>query len=71
MGKDVHYTYKRGTPLTPEQIAMIEAARELPPVEDEDNREIDPVATPERYAALMRAVAERNRRVIDKLRSLG
>ena len=29
MGKDVHYTYKRGTPLTPEQIAMIEAAREL------------------------------------------
>jgi hypothetical protein len=71
MGKDVHYTYKRGTPLTPEQIAMIEAARELPPVEDEDNPEIDPVATPERYAALMRAVAERNRRVIDKLRSLG
>ena len=53
MGKDVHYTYKRGTPLTPEQIAMIEAA------------------TPERYAALMRAVAERNRRVIEKLRSLG
>lgn len=71
MGKDVHYTYKRGTPLTPEQIAMIEAARELPPVEDEDNPEIDPVATPERYAALMRAVAERNRRVIEKLRSLG
>ena len=71
MGKDVHYTYKRGTPLTPEQIAMIEAPRELPPVEDEDNPEIDPVATPERYAALMRAVAERNRRVIDKLRSLG
>ena len=71
MGKDVHYTYKRGTPLTPEQIAMIEAARELPPVEDEDNPEIDPVATPERYAALMRAVAERNRHVIEKLRSLG
>ena len=70
MGKDVHYTYKRGTPLTPEQIAMIEAARELPPVEDEDNPEIDPVATPEQYAALMRAVAERNRRVIEKLRSL-
>ena len=71
MGKDVHYTYKRGTPLTPEEIAMIEAARDLPVEEDEDNPEIDPVKTPEQYAALMRAVAERNRRVVKKLRSLG
>ncbi len=71
MGKDVHYTYKRGTPLTPEEIAMIEAARDLPVEEDEDNPEIDPVKTPEQYAALMRAVAERNRRVVEKLRSLG
>ena len=71
MGKDVHYTYKRGTPLTPEEIAMIEAARNLPVEEDEDNPEIDPVKTPEQYAALMRAVAERNRRVIEKLRQLG
>ena len=71
MGKDVHYTYKRGTPLTPEQIAMIEAARELPPVEDEDNPEIDPVKTPERYAALMRAVADRNRRVVEAMRKMG
>jgi hypothetical protein len=39
--------------------------------EDEDNPEIDPVKTPEQYAALMRAVAERNRRVVEKLRSLG
>ena len=70
MGKDVHFTLRLDTPLTDEEIAMIEAARELPPVEDEDNPEIDPVATPEQYAALMRAVAERNRRVIEKLRSL-
>ncbi len=70
MGKDVHYTYKRGTPLTPEEIAMIEAARNLPVEEDEDNPEIDPVKTPEQYAALMRAVAERNRRVVEKLRQL-
>jgi len=71
MGKDVHYTYKRGTPLTPEEIAMIEAARNLPVEEDEDNPEIDPVKTPEQYAALMRAVAERNRRVVEKLRQMG
>ena len=71
MGKDVHYTYKRGTPLTPEEIAMIEAARNLPVEEDEDNPEIDPVKTPEQYAALMRAVVERNRRVVEKLRQMG
>ena len=71
MGKDVHYTYKRGTPLPPEEIAMIEAARSLPVEEDEDNPEIDPVKTPEQYAALMRAVAERNRRVVEKLRQMG
>ena len=71
MGKEVHFTLKPGTPLTPEEIAMIEAARELPPVEDEDNPEIDPVMTPEQYAALMRAVAERNQRIVDKLRGMG
>ena len=70
MEKDVHYTYKRGTPLTPEEIAMIEAARDLPVESDEDNPEIDPVKTPEQYAALMRAVAERNRRVMEKLRRM-
>ena len=42
---------------------MIEAARELPEVYDEDNPPIDPVAAPEQYAALMRAVAARNRRI--------
>lgn len=71
MGRDVHYTYKRGTPLTPEQIAMIEAARSLPDEEDEDNPEIDPIKTPEHYAALMQAVAERNRRVVERLRRMG
>ena len=71
MGRDVYYTLKPDTPLTPEEIAMIEAARNLPVEEDEDNPEIDPVKTPEQYAALMRAVAERNRRVIEKLRKMG
>ena len=71
MEKDVHYAYKRGIPLTPEEIAMIEAARNLSVEADEDNPEIDPVKTPEQYAALMRAVAERNRRVVEKLRQMG
>ena len=70
MGKDVYYALKSGTPLTPEEIAMIEAARDLPVEADEDNPEIDPVKTPEQYAALMRAVAERNRRVTEKLRRM-
>ena len=71
MGKDVRYIHKRGTALTPEQIAMIEAARDLQVEEDENNPEIDPIKTPEQYAALMRAVAERNRRVVEKLRRMG
>ena len=71
MGKGVYYTYKRETPLTPEEIAMIEAARNLSVEADEDNPEIDPGKTPEQYAALMRAVAERNRRVVEKLRQMG
>jgi len=32
----VTYSRKRGTPLTPEQIAEIEQAKNLPPVYDED-----------------------------------
>lgn len=66
MGKDIHYVLGRGTKLTDEEIAMIEAARSLPETFDEDNPPIDPVATPEQYNALMRAVAERNRRIAGK-----
>lgn len=63
MAKEVSFKLKPGTPLTAEEIAMIEAARSLPVEMDEDNPEIDPVTTPEQYAALMQAVAERNRRI--------
>ncbi len=63
MGKEVRYVLEPGRKLTAEEIAMIEAARELPEVYDEDNPPIDPVAAPEQYAALMRAVAARNRRI--------
>ena len=71
VGKDVHYTYKRGTPLTPEEIAMIEAARNLSAEQDEDNPEIDPVKPPSKTPRWCGAVAERNRRVVEKLRQMG
>lgn len=63
MGKEITFMLKPGTALTEAEIAMIEAARSLPVEQDEDNPEIDPVATPEQYAALMRAVAKRNQRI--------
>ena len=71
MGKDVHFTLMPGTELTAEEIAMIEAARDLPEEYDEDNPEIDPVATPRQYAALMQAVANRNCRLASMQRRLG
>ena len=63
MGKEVRYVMERDRKITEEEIAMIEAARELPEAYDEDNPPIDPIETPEQYAALMRAVGERNRRI--------
>lgn len=63
MGKEVSFVLKRGTEITQEEIAMIEAASVMPEEYDEDNPEIDPVKTPELYAALIKAVGERNRRI--------
>ena len=63
MGKEVRFVLERGTALSEEEIAMIHAARELPEVYDEENVPADPVTAPEQYAALMKAVAERNRRI--------
>ncbi len=71
MGKEVTYKLTPDKPLTAEEIAMIEAARSLPAAYDEDNPEIDPVATPEQYAALMQAVARRNQRIARSQRRLG
>ena len=70
MGKDVFYTLKRGTKPNEEQIAMIEAAESLPVESDCDNPAIDPETTPEQYEALMKAVAERNRRIVLKRRGM-
>ena len=63
MEEEVRFIYKRGSKITPEEIAMIEAASAMPPEYDEDNPEIDPIKTPELYAVLVRAVTERNQRI--------
>ena len=63
MGKDVYFELTRGSRLSPEEIAMIDSACEMPVEYDEENPEIDPVHTPELYAALVRAVSERNQRI--------
>ena len=68
MENETTYIRKPGTPLREEDIAMIETARGFKDEFDEDNQAIDPENTPELYAAMMRAVAERNRRVSRKLR---
>jgi hypothetical protein len=63
MGKEIRYVRKTGTELTAEQIERIEAARQFEDEYDEDCPEIDPIKTPELYEALVKATAERNRRV--------
>ena len=69
MGKEITYTREIGTPLSEEEVAMIEQAGMQEDVYDEDNPFIEPDTTPELYAAMMNAVAERNRRVSEKLRA--
>ena len=50
---------KPNTPLTSEEAAMIEAAKKMPVVFDEDSPEL----TPETRAAFRRAASERNTRM--------
>ena len=66
MGKEINFVLKKGSKITPEEKAMIEAASVMPVEYDEDNHEIDPVNTPELYSALIKAVGERNRRISKK-----
>ncbi len=68
MKGEICYTRKVGTPLTEEEIAMVESTRNHEDEYDADNPAIDPEETPGLYAAMMDAVAERNRRVSRKLR---
>lgn len=53
--------------LTEAQVEEIRAAHNLPYVEDEDNPELDPQKTPELWSAMMDALAERNRRMAERM----
>ena len=70
---EVRYTIATDQKPSLEQIDMIREARlkqeqllaegKKSEVYDEDSPETDPVLTPKRYEAMMKAVAERNRRI--------
>ena len=60
---ETRYSRIMGTPLTSEELAMIEFAREFDDEWEDDIPEISPETTPELYNAMMAAVAERNQRV--------
>ena len=55
----VRCSLKPNTPLTAEEAAMIEAAKKMPIVFDDDSPEL----TPETRAAFRQAAAERNARM--------
>ena len=64
---DVTFTLKSNDQLTQAQIQEIEAARDWPHAEDEDNPELDPQATPELWESALKALAERNRRMAKRM----
>lgn len=60
---EIRYSITRDQKPTAEQIEMIKSARAKGYTYDKDAPETDPIETPERYAAMMAAVEERNRRI--------
>jgi hypothetical protein len=53
--------------LTEEQVREIEAACKLPYVEDEDCPQIDPQRIPELWEEMMKVLAERNRKMAQRM----
>ena len=62
---DVRYKITRGQKPTAEQIAQIEAARNMKQEYDEECPEITP-ENKDMYDAMMKAVGERNRRIAEQ-----
>ena len=60
---DVRYTVRPGQKPTPEQLREIEEAVNRPIVFDEDCPEISEEKNPVLFAAMMKAVSDRNRRL--------
>lgn len=67
---DIRYTIKVGQKPTEEQIREIEEAKNYPITFDEDCPEVSEENDPEMYAAMMKAVVERNRRLEIKKKAL-
>lgn len=53
--------------LTEAQIQEIETAQNMPFVEDQDCPELDPQKTPELWEEMMKALAERNRKMAQRM----
>ena len=53
--------------LTEAQIQEIKAAQNMPFVEDQDCPELDPQKTPELWEEMMKALAERNRKMAQRM----
>lgn len=64
---DIRFDLNADMRLTEEQVREIEASRALPYVEDEDSPLLDPKQTPELWAKAMEALAERNRRMANRM----
>ena len=64
---DVFFTLKPEDELTEAQIREIEAAGRLPFAEDDDNPTLDPQKTPELWAKALEALADRNRRMAQRM----
>ena len=64
---DIRFTLKPDAMLTEDQIKEIEASRELQFVEDEESPEIDPQKNPELWAKALEALADRNRRMAQRM----
>ncbi len=67
---DVRYKIKMGQRPTDAQIAEIEEAKKQPITFDEDCPEITEESNPELYAAMRKAVMERNQRISKRTKIL-
>ena len=64
---EIHFTLNADAQPTEEQIRQIEAAQDLPYVEDEDSPEVDPQKNPELWASALEALARRNRQMAKRM----
>lgn len=64
---DIKFTLNADATLTEEQIREIEASVNYPYQEDADSPEVDPQKHPELWKKALEALAERNRRMAQRM----